>query len=259
MAIGGVIRWQDKEKFAAAAQHIGVWILVRGTNEKSVDYIGRADCTPKPIDCKAKTAQKGLNAGLVVNPCEPPYAFDEPKLSDLKRDWNNKYNPLVFSPRRTRYSIEKTGPHKNCVKLDGKYIYGDYDLKAIVVPGHESATVTLVTQVQGIQNARLGPKFDDVQRQVNNAIGAEMVQHGADDEFTGHADETIFVFCPSGKLPPLELHGLPAIQRWYDNEFHGRKTADAKSRGGVPEGVTPGIRGVVQPDGSVRPVNFRKP
>jgi hypothetical protein len=118
--------------------------------------------------------------------------------------------------------------------------------------------VALVTEVQGVQNARRGPKFYDVQREVNNAIGVEMVQHGADDEFTGHAGDTIFVFPPSGKLPPIELNGLSAIQQWYENQFHGRKTADAKSTGGVPAGVTPGIRGVVQADGTIRPPTFGK-
>lgn len=258
MAIGGVIREIDKPKFAAAAQHIGVWILVRGTNKKSIDYIGKTGFTPKPIDCKAKTAQQGFNAGLVVNPYEAQGAFPPDQIPELKRKWDREYNPLAFSPRKDHYSIERTGQRQGCVKLDGKYIYGDYDLKAIVVPGHESAIVALVTEVQGVQNARRGPKFYEVQREVNNAIGVEMVQHGADDEFTGHAGETIFVFSPSGKLPPVELNGISEIQNWYSKEFHGRGTADAKATGGVPAGVTPGIRGVVQPDGTVRPVNFRR-
>jgi hypothetical protein len=254
MAIGGQIRPQDKEKFAAAAQKVGVWILVRGANQKSLEYIGRGDFTPKPIDCKAKTAQLGPNAGLVVSPAVAPEAFQNPM--EATRTWTEKSNPLVFSPRKTHYSIQYTGPRKGCVKLDGKYIYGDYDLKAVVVPGHESATVALVTELRGVQNARLGPKFYDVQSAVNNAIGVEMVQHGADDEFTGHADESIYVFGPGGEYE--ELQGLNKIQEWYDGQFHGRRTADATRTGGVPAGVTPGIRGVVQPDGSIRPVNFRK-
>ena len=254
MAIGGQIRPQDKEKFAAAAGKIGVWILVRGANQKSLDYVGRADCTPKPIDCKAKTAQLGLNAGLVVSPEVSPDAFQDPVQA--KASWKEKANPLVFSPRKTHYSIELTGTHKGCVKLDGKYIYGDYDLKAVVVPGHESAIVALVTEIRGVQNARRGPKFYEVQSAVNNAIGVEMVQHGADDEFTGHMDESIIVFGPQGEYQ--ELHGLNKIQDWYNNQFQGRNTADATRTGGVSTGLTPGIRGVVQPDGSIRPVTFRK-
>jgi hypothetical protein len=256
MAIGGQIRPNDKEKFAAAARKIGVWILVRGTNPKSLDYIGRADCVPKPIDCKAKTAKLGPNAGLVVDPFVASSAFAGPDLWEAQKNWKEKYSPLAFSPLAHRYSIEKTGLHKGAVKLDGKYIYGDYDLKAVVVPGHESATIALVTELRGVQNVRRGPKFYEVQSEVNNAIGVPMVQHGADDEFTAHGDETIYVFGPQGEHQ--ELQGLAEIERWYNTQFHGRKTLDSKSPGGVPAGVTPGIRGVVQADGTIRPVNFGK-
>ena len=260
MAIGGRMREQDKVIFARVAKEpptgLGVWILVRGTNKDSLNYIGRPGYTPKPIDCKAKTAKQGPCAGLVVNPYEALQAFND--LPQQKRFWDEHGNPRKYSNRAARYSIESTGLLKGCVKLDGNYIYGDYDLKAVVVPGHESATVALVTELHGVQNVRRGPKFYEVQRQVNNAIGVEMVQHGAEDEFTGHSDETIFVFSPMGGQP-MELHRLMEIQRWYENEFHGRQTADATARGGVPAGVPPGIRGVVQADGSIRPINFRKP
>ena len=212
--------------------------------------------TPKPIDCKAKTARLGDNAGLVVDPYEAEDAFPASKLAELKKQWDEEYTPLLYSPRKTHYSIEKTGKRKGCVKLDDKYIHADYDLKALVLPGHESATVALVTAVHGIQNARHGLKFDDVQREVNNAIRVEMVQHGAEDEFTGHSDDTIFVFGPKNEFK--ELHGLNAIQQWYDNQFHNRNTLNSKFPGGVPPGVKPGIRGVVQADGTVSPVKFGK-
>jgi hypothetical protein len=232
---------------------LGVWILVRGTNKDSLNYIGRAGYTPKPIDCKAKTAKLGPCAGLVVNPHEAAQAFND--LLVQKRFWDEHGNPLKYSSRAARYSIESTGPLKGCVKLDGKYIYGDYDLKSVIVPGHESATVALVTELQGVQNARRGPKFYEVQRQVNNAIGAEMVQHGAEDEFTAHSNDSIFVFGPKGEYE--ELHGITQIQEWYNRIC--RRTLDKDFPGGVPAGVTPGIRGVVQSDGSIRSINFRKP
>lgn len=254
MGIGGQIRLEDKQKFAAAAARIGVWILVRGANPKSLQYIGRGDCVPKPIDCKAKTAQLGLNAGLVVSPEDAPAAFED--ITKAKLAWKTKSNPLKFSPRKEHYSIEQTGTRKGCVRLDGKYIYGDYDLKSVVVPGHESATVALVTELHGVQNVRRGPKFYEVQTEVNRAIGVEMVQHGADDEFTGHAEESIFVFGPEGQNE--ELHGLAAIERWYNDQFHGRKTLDAQFQGGVRAGFSPGIRGVVQSDGTIRPPKFGK-
>ena len=90
MATGGQIRPQDKEKFAAAARKIGVWILVRGTNPKSLEYFGRGDCTPKPIDCKAKTAKQGPCAGLVVNPHQAERAFSGCDLVSAIRVWDEK-------------------------------------------------------------------------------------------------------------------------------------------------------------------------
>jgi len=260
MGIGGRMRPQDKDIFARVAKEpptgLGVWILVRGTNPGSLEYIGRPGYTPKPIDCKAKTAKLGPCAGLVVNPYLAQQAFDD--LGRQQKFWDEHGNPLKYSSRASQYAIESGGALRGCVKLDDQYIYGDYDLKAVVVPGHESATVALVTELHGVPNARRGPKFYEVQRLVNYALGVDMVQHGAEDEFTGHSDESIFIFSPKGGAPE-ELHGLSAIQRWYDNEFHGRRTADSTALGGVPPGVTPGIRGVVRPDGSVRPVTFRKP
>ena len=263
MGIGDSMRDRDRIIFARVAKEppwgLGVWILVRGTNPASLQYIGGHGFTPKPIDCKAKTGKKGPCAGLVVNPFEVPDAFDDPR--EPQELWKEEGNPLEFSARKSRYSTETEGKLKGCVKLAGNYLHGDYDLKAVVVPGHESATVALVTELHGVPNVRHGPRFYEVQRLVNNAIGSEMLQHGAEDEYKGHSEDTIFVFYPSAQNQyPLgrRLDGLTAIQAWYENEFRGRRTANAKSPSGVPAGVTPGIRGIVQPDGSIRPANIRK-
>ena len=267
MAVGDIILERHKPIFAMVARKppigVGVWILVRGTNKESLEYLSKADYktryTPKPIDCKAKTARKGPCAGLVVNPHNAQNAFDDKGLGEAIDLWDDrdkkKGNPLLFSERRDHYSEESSGPLKGCIKLDGKYIHGDYDLKAIIVPGHESATIALVSELQGVSNVRHGPRFYEVQRRLNAAMGAEMVQHGAEDEFTGHSNDSIFVFGPNGECE--ELRGLAQIQSWYDR--FGRQTLDANFRGGVPPGVTPGIRGVVRPDGSIRPVSLRKP
>lgn len=266
MAIGDTILDRHKLLFAAVAKEppsgLGVWILVRGTNKESLKCLSRDDYkirfTPKPIDCKAKTARKGPCAGLVVNPHNAQNAFDDDdrkKAIELWDDWDKKKgNPLLFSERKDRYSEETTGSLEGCIKLEGKYIHGDYDLKAIIVPGHESATIALITELHGVSNVRHGPRFYEVQRRINATIGADMVQHGAEDEYTGHSDDSIFVFGPKGEYE--ELRGMAHVQSWYD-KFR-RKTLDANFRGGVPAGVKPGIRGVVQPDGSIRPVPLRK-
>jgi hypothetical protein len=266
MAIGDIVLDRHKLLFAAVAREppigLGLWILVRGTNKESLEYLSRDDYktryTPKPIDCKAKTARKGPCAGLVINPHNVQNAFDGDDLNKAIKLWDDlheKGNPLVFSERKDRYSEETSGPLKGCIKLDGKYIHGDYDLKAIILPGHESATIALLTDLHGVSNVRHGPQFYEVQRRINASIGADMVQHGAEDEYKGHSDDSIFVFGPKGEYD--ELRGMAQVQSWY-NKFR-RNTLDANFLGGVPADKKPGIRGIVQPDGSIRPVSLRKP
>jgi hypothetical protein len=97
MAIGGKTREQDKKIFARVAKNppigLGVWILVRGANEKSLAdkyMLDRVHYTPKPIDCKAKTAKEGPCAGLVVNPHQAERAFSGCDLVSAIRVWDEK-------------------------------------------------------------------------------------------------------------------------------------------------------------------------
>ena len=72
------IRRQDIPVFKAAARGFDHTIIVRATNERSLQFIGRKGYRPKPIDCKPKTADapsyvareelRVQCAGLVVDP-----------------------------------------------------------------------------------------------------------------------------------------------------------------------------------------------
>jgi hypothetical protein len=242
------IRPEDKDVFAAAAIEIGVYILVRGTNEASLKYISDPLCVPKPIDCKAKTADNGALAGLVVDPRVNAGAFSEKRLATAGK-W--------IDTLPGRYTVEKAdAKFYGCVKLGGKCIHGDYDLKAIVLPGQEFRILTLVTESLG-QDARRGPRFYEVQQFVNNAIGKPMVQHGAEDEYLDHStdlDETIFVFFPEKKEPKL-LRGPAETKAWYAKELKGRTPLihDATPTAVPPPGAAP-IRGVIS-NGRFRPVD----
>ncbi len=99
--------------FLRAAKLHSVVILVRRTNPESVKYIGRVGYVPKPIDCKAKTAQsdvtingkKKKTAGLVVNPELQGFssAFASArKLADAKKCWKDlepNVSKLVYDAR----------------------------------------------------------------------------------------------------------------------------------------------------------------
>lgn len=93
------IRRDDIAVFAAAAEVFDHIIIVRATNLKSLNYIGQKNFTPKPIDCKPKTAdndcfvQEGNIfvecAGLVVDPTMVSYAAfsSEKKRGKAREAW----------------------------------------------------------------------------------------------------------------------------------------------------------------------------
>lgn len=243
------IRPQDQAVFAAAAVQIGIYILVRGTNEASLKYIPDPLTVPKPIDCKAKTADNGELAGLVVDPRVNQEAFSKNRLPKAVK-W--------IGSLPARYIVEKTDSRcYGCVKLGGKCIHGDYDLKGIVLPGQEFRVLSLVTESLG-QDARRGPKFYEVQRFVNDAIGKPMVQHGAEDEYLDHStdwDENVFVFFPEERQPKV-LRGPAEIRAWYASELKGRKPLvhDAAPSAIPTPGAAP-IRGVIS-NGKFRSVDL---
>ena len=90
------IRQEDVPVFKAAASAYDHVIIVRATNEYSIQYIGRAGFTPKPIDCKPKTASHNAFtdshqvpcAGLVVDPTFLPNAFTSKKLVKAIESWD---------------------------------------------------------------------------------------------------------------------------------------------------------------------------
>lgn len=74
------IRKKDVSIFQHVASRFNHYILVRYTNPASLEYMGKPNMYPKPIDCKVKTAQNDVfvklnghnfsstTAGLVVDP-----------------------------------------------------------------------------------------------------------------------------------------------------------------------------------------------
>ncbi len=89
------IRGEDVPVFKAAAAAYNHIIVVRATNEHSIQYIGRPHYVPKPIDCKPKTASMNALsmgkqvpcAGLVVDPTLLPNAFNSKKHAAATECW----------------------------------------------------------------------------------------------------------------------------------------------------------------------------
>lgn len=220
-----MMRPQDERAFEDAARTIGVWILVRRTKPAALAYIGLAGYVPKPIDCKAKTADTDRGAyrvaGLVTSPKVHPLAFNPAKFAETELFWNDFARQHLHpgSP----YSLENNpaGKHHGCVKLNGKFIHADYDLYDIILPDQAFRNLAAVEQLLG-QAHRRGPKFYEVQSFINGRIGVEMIQHGGSAQYEDHSDQAIDLFGPNGEKVTL-LNEL-TVRTWYRERFGGRPT-----------------------------------
>jgi len=251
-ALRQTMRPGDAAAFRDAAVKVDCWILVRETNPASLPYIALADYVPKPIDCKPKTADKNADgkklAGLVIVPGFHPDAFSTAKKIEAVEEWASFLLKSGISPctdarlspsdrardeawrlmqARREYSVDVdvNSKHYGCLKLNGKWIHGDYDLKDIVVVGHERAQLALISTLRG-QPHMVGPRLKRVQDLVNPRIGKPMVQHSGSAQFQDHKDELIDVFSPRGEHD--QLPNLAAIKAWYDKMQ--RPVIDVKKR-----------------------------
>src|SRR5687767_12909862 len=130
------MRPQDKRIFEQAAKDLKLWILVRRTNPESLQYIGKSGYTPKPLDCKPKTADlnpAGLSvAGLVVDPTIHKTVFKGGKGAEALKYWGDFKSKLGAGD----YTVEtdRKSKHYGVLKRKGAYVHGDYDLYDIIDP-----------------------------------------------------------------------------------------------------------------------------
>lgn len=158
------LRKADLTWFKACAALRNAYLLVRGTNSEALDYFCIAGYTPKPIEIKAKTAEKTPKldgtapdwtiAGLVADPTiVGPLAFGDGKIEEVRIEWE-KTKPLIYSgdhdpvtgrPKQhlaggKHFVVQMNERHKHYGCLmhspDGvsfsRYIHGDYDLYDVV-------------------------------------------------------------------------------------------------------------------------------
>ncbi len=227
--MGDGIRPQDRRVFADAARNFEVWLVVRQTNEASWKYIGLPKYFPKPITCKAKTADidsflgpkmprsRYDTAGLVVDPTVHKNVYSGGKAASALGLWGD-FKRMYLDARSADYAVDSDpkSRHYGCVLYKGKYLHGDYDLYDIIVVGHERANLAVVGERDGAPDyrpARLLP----IESFVNGRIGAEMVHHGGQFQYSEHTNDTVEVFGPKG-----ESFVGPAAG-WYKKNFPQRK------------------------------------
>ena len=247
------------EAFQRTAGHFKVWILVRRGNPASLKWIGQFGYMPKPLDCKAKTAEKDVEqiqcAGLVVSPELLPAAFSPDKLHKALGEWP-KFSPLLYTfdpanPQanlaadRTgkRYTIQtdRTNKHYGCVmykpvfRAEAEYIHADYDLYAVVPAANPKPNVFVRESGMGGQPHSRSQKFYDVQYFLKAAgilkgqeFGSPMIRHGEQETYKTDWDEKLDVFWPDGNTV-TELIGSAKIQEFYRDTLEGRQQVDKNS------------------------------
>jgi hypothetical protein len=247
------MRSLDVQAFVTAAGRFKVWILVRRSNVAAKDHIGKPGFSPKRLDCKAKTADKNAQlgilgekktAGLVVDPTIPGMetAFEKStKHSNAVRIWRESFQNMCYFPQpgdqpRTYYpqgklytvQSDQKHPRYGCVMFSsgslvsaGSYVHSDYDLYAIVPEDDPTTNVRVKEKRLGMSHSR-GREFFDIQHFLNRTMGVAMVLHGDQEKYSDDTDDKVDVFWPDGR-PPTEAYGASQIRSLYETTFKGRQ------------------------------------
>jgi hypothetical protein len=189
------------------AQQCTCWIGVREPNALAERWIGNTAGVPKPLTCKAKTADNPtfMQAGLVVDPTARPEAFAPASLPDALEKWM-KFS--IGSTLPPGYAAVSQGPERGLVKLNGRVLYSDYDLMGLL-RSDANGTKLFTTQVEQAQ------LFARVQPALNRAFGVELIQHGTELSWDGGVGarefEFVLWFGPGGRterhpssMPPVD-------------------------------------------------------
>lgn len=176
-----------KEAFFYAADRFTCWIGLREPNPLADKWIGRAGYTPKGASCKAKTADNPAHrfGGLVVDPVLCPDAFTPASRRAATETWNHKF--LMGGRLPAGYTRSESGPETGLVKHNGAAIYADFDLMAINKSNSEGEFLP----TSAAEQRQL---FDGVANVLNQRLGAQLIQHGAEFMWDGGVGARAFEY-----------------------------------------------------------------
>ena len=244
--------------FLAAAKRFNVFIAVRQTNKKSLEYVTKPGYAAKRFDCKAKTAKQDVvlkgrprkTAGLVVDydvmgdqravaygaGLEAAHkawkGFAPYHVKDTHDEDGKRRHTYVPGGKLYWTQMDPESEHYGCVQFAsssliaaGLYIHGDYDLYAIVPADDPRLMTYIVNPGWGnidMPHAR-GKELYDVQIYLNSRFNRPMVLHGDQEKYKAHEEDNVLVFFPDG-VTERECFGLAAIEDLYRTVFEGRRT-----------------------------------
>lgn len=145
------------------------WIGVREPNELADRWIASGTCVPKPVACKAKTADDPAfpYGGLVVDPTTRSEGF----LLLTRIRALRKWRAFTQWGLPAGYTVTPQGRERGLVRYMGRPIFADYDLMALVRSNDSGERLhTPDDQIRALF-ARVGPAL-------NEGFGVPMIQHG---------------------------------------------------------------------------------
>lgn len=203
------------QAFVRAALKFQCEIVIREPNKSSARYMGMRLYRPKPLLCKAKTADCTDHpaAGLVVSPELCPDAFTLSRRQNAGKEWGKFVHVLNM---RTGFTISETkGERYGCVLHHGHYLYSDYDLLS-VTPLDQPAPETI--RRSGAEGSRLSlaKEYSDytneliisIQAYILPRTGIDLIQHGAAVDYPAFdaEREVCHVFRPNGYTVEIRNH-----------------------------------------------------
>jgi hypothetical protein len=236
--------------FQLAAGKFKVWILVRRGNPESLQWIGKEGYIPKPLDCKAKTADRpGTDcAGLVVSPILRSNAFLPAKLTKAREEWAKFESKLYIFDKvdlKRNHEADRTGKHytlqldetrkhfgcvmyKPVFRAQAEFLHADYDLYAIVPEADPTLNKFATGTGFGGEAHSRGQYLYDIQyffKAAGIREGEEfcspMIRHGEQETFKTDWDDRLDVFWPDGSTL-TELVGGAAVEEFYGEKLKGR-------------------------------------
>ncbi len=126
--------------------------------------------------------------------------------------------PLIGQVYKT--DQDPNSKHYGCLRLDGNYIHGDYDLYDIIDITQAHRNLAAVETLLG-QPHRRGAMLLPVQRYINERIGSPMVQHGGEAQYADHSEQAIDAFGPNGE--DVTILNEFSVRAWYSQRFGGRR------------------------------------
>jgi len=203
--------------FRFVATTLQYYVLVRRVNPESYKYMDpdmsartlrydgrgqpvRIRYVPKPMSCKAKTADRSEDpyewAGLAVDPERCKGAFTKPEAKPkVAAAWAEFEKVLGAAGSAYSVDTDPASRHYGCVKLKDAYIHGDYDLWDVVDPLRPEVNRYEFTAEHGM----LSSEASLVMKRVNELLGRDMVQHGGEAQYGGFSEQPIDVYGPDGE------------------------------------------------------------